>query len=176
VAIHGDKDYYKVLGVERNASADDIKRAYRGLARRYHPDANPGSKGAETRFKDVNEAYSVLGDPDKRKQYDARVSEQEARPGPKYRPGSPPPAFRPGPPPGAASARFGNAGRGPTRRGGVPGGVEADVSVTVGGLSVGLKIIDALIGGLDRALSSADRTPSGRRPPPGSRSGTGRKS
>lgn len=64
------KDYYKVLGVERNASADAIKTAYRKLARKYHPDLNPGDKKAEERFKGINEAYDVLGDPAKRKKYD----------------------------------------------------------------------------------------------------------
>ena len=64
------KDYYKVLGVARTASGDDIKKAFRKLARRYHPDVNPGDKKAETKFKEINEAYEVLSDPDKRKKYD----------------------------------------------------------------------------------------------------------
>ena len=63
-------DYYKVLGVEKNASADDIKRAYRRLAIKYHPDKNPGDKEAEEKFKECAEAYEVLSDADKRKQYD----------------------------------------------------------------------------------------------------------
>jgi molecular chaperone DnaJ len=65
-----EKDYYKVLGVTRSASADDIKKAYRKLARELHPDRNPEDKNAETRFKDVSEAYAVLSDPGKRKEYD----------------------------------------------------------------------------------------------------------
>ncbi|MFB2936737.1 DnaJ C-terminal domain-containing protein [Aerosakkonemataceae cyanobacterium BLCC-F154] len=64
------KDYYAVLGVTKTASADEIKKVYRRLARKYHPDMNPGDKQAEARFKEVTEAYEVLSDPDKRKKYD----------------------------------------------------------------------------------------------------------
>src|SRR5512138_2708575 len=64
------KDYYKVLGVERNASEDDIRKAYRKLAMQYHPDRNPNDKQAEERFKEINEAYQVLSDPQKRTHYD----------------------------------------------------------------------------------------------------------
>lgn len=64
------KDYYKILGVERNASESDIKKAFRKLAMKYHPDRNPGNKSAEEKFKDLNEAYEVLSDPQKRSRYD----------------------------------------------------------------------------------------------------------
>jgi curved DNA-binding protein len=65
-----DKKYYSVLGVPENASEKDIKNAYRKLARKYHPDMNPGDKSAEEKFKELNEAYEVLSDPEKRKLYD----------------------------------------------------------------------------------------------------------
>ncbi len=64
------KDYYKILGVERNADEREIKKAYRRLARKYHPDLNPQDKEAERKFKEINEAYEVLSDPEKRKRYD----------------------------------------------------------------------------------------------------------
>src|SRR5512142_1273048 len=63
-------DYYKVLGVGKNASDAEIKKAYRKLARQYHPDRNSGDKKAEERFKEISQAYDVLSDPEKRKHYD----------------------------------------------------------------------------------------------------------
>ena len=82
------KDYYEILGVSRNASEKEIKSAYRKLARKYHPDTNKGDKQAEEKFKEINEAYEVLGDPAKRKRYDTLGSN--------FRGGSdftPPPGF-----------------------------------------------------------------------------------
>jgi molecular chaperone DnaJ len=75
------KDFYETLGVARGAAQDEIKKAYRKLARQYHPDANPGDASAEERFKEVQHAYDVLSDPEKRKQYD-RVGASNGRPGP----------------------------------------------------------------------------------------------
>src|SRR5665213_1979227 len=79
------KDYYKVLGVERKASGDDIRKAFRKLARVYHPDVAKDKKQAEEKFKEINEANEVLSDPDKRKKYD--------EPGADWKNGGP----RPGP-------------------------------------------------------------------------------
>ena len=77
------KDYYATLGVPKTATAKEIKQAFRKLARQFHPDVNPGDKAAEARFKEINEAYEVLGDPEKRKTYDElganwRLYEQQA--------------------------------------------------------------------------------------------------
>src|SRR5215211_1750315 len=64
-------DYYKILGVDKNASEEDIKKAYRKLARKHHPDLNPHDKEAHAKFQQINEANEVLSDPEKRKKYDA---------------------------------------------------------------------------------------------------------
>lgn len=68
--MYGKRDYYEVLGVDKNASADEIKKAYRKKAIQYHPDKNPGNKEAEDKFKEAAEAYDVLSNPDKRARYD----------------------------------------------------------------------------------------------------------
>ena len=64
------RDYYEILGVDKNADEAAIKKAYRALAKKYHPDMNPGDKDAEAKFKEASEAYAVLSDAEKRRQYD----------------------------------------------------------------------------------------------------------
>jgi molecular chaperone DnaJ len=66
-----DKDFYKILGVSKDVTPEELKKAYRKLARKYHPDSNPGNDAAEARFKEISEAHSVLADPEQRKEYDA---------------------------------------------------------------------------------------------------------
>src|ERR1700736_4401795 len=70
MATTAKKDYYEILGVKKSASADEIRKAFRKLARKYHPDVNPGDKSAEEKFKALSEANDVLSDPKKRKIYD----------------------------------------------------------------------------------------------------------
>ena len=70
MSANGYRDYFKVLELDRGANADAIKRSFRKLARQYHPDVNPGDKDAETRFKEISEAYEVLSDPEKRRRYE----------------------------------------------------------------------------------------------------------
>src|ERR1700676_5253630 len=71
------KDYYQILGVPKDATPKAIKSAYRKLARQHHPDVNPGDKAAEEKFKDINEAYQALGNPEQRKKYDAMRAEYQ---------------------------------------------------------------------------------------------------
>src|SRR4051812_13507566 len=93
------KDYYDVLGVTRGASEDEIRKTFRKLARQYHPDVAKDKKTAEEKFKEINEAYEVLSDPDKRKKYDQL--------GANWKQGA---EFRP--PPGWQDMRGGGFGRG----------------------------------------------------------------
>src|SRR5271163_3171705 len=104
------KDYYKTLGVAREASQDEIKKAFRKLARQYHPDVAKDKKTAEEKFKGINEAYEVLGDPDKRKKYDELGADWKQA----------------GPQPGAG----GQAYRTHTWRSGEPGGEEFEFGGT----------------------------------------------
>jgi molecular chaperone DnaJ len=117
------KDLYRVLGVDKKASADDIKKAYRKLARQYHPDRNPGNTQAEERFKEVSAAYDVLGDVDKRKQYDRGTLFGGGRPG-AGGPGSPG-GFDPSSFGDILSDLFGRGGRGDAT-GGTPRGPRPD--------------------------------------------------
>ncbi len=79
-----EKDYYKILGVTKDTPPEEIKKAYRKLARKYHPDLNPGDKVAEQKFKEINEAYEVLGDPKKKAEYDRFGSAQFRTGGPGF--------------------------------------------------------------------------------------------
>src|SRR5690349_20409204 len=72
------QDYYEVMGVPRTATEEEIRQQFRKLARKHHPDVNPGNKSAEEKFKEINEAYEVLSDPDKRRRYDQLGSNWKA--------------------------------------------------------------------------------------------------
>ena len=158
------KDYYKILGVEKNAPEKDIKSAYRKLARKWHPDANPtNQKAAEERFKEISEAYEVLGDSEKRRKYDALGSDwanaaQQAEAQRRYR------ASQGAAPPGDpfGGAQFGNANgaagfsdffdlffSGVGRRGGAPGAQRSPYAERGGDLEteIDLALADAYSGG-----------------------------
>lgn len=99
MAVGTQKDYYAVLGVDRNAKPEAIRKAYRHLARKFHPDVNPGNKAAEEKFKDISQAYDILGDEKKRKIYDQYGFYSDNIP-----PGGYGPGYRPSEGPGAGAA------------------------------------------------------------------------
>ena len=139
------RDYYDVLGVARSASEKDIRQAYRKLARKHHPDLNPGDKQAEARFKEISEAHAVLSDADKRKKYDRWGADWE-RIEQAQKAGA------------AAGAGFGGA---PGGFGGAPGGFRWS---TGGAAPGGIPVDDELLGGLfDQLFSNAGRGRGGRR-------------
>src|SRR3974390_306511 len=78
------KDYYAILGVKKTASQEEIRKAFRKAARKYHPDVNPGDKKAEEKFKEINEAYEVLSDPQKRHKYDTLGPNWQEQFGPSF--------------------------------------------------------------------------------------------
>jgi molecular chaperone DnaJ len=124
------QDYYEVLGVKRDATADDLKKAFRHLARKYHPDLNKGSKEAEEKFKEINEAYQVLGDPQKKAQYD-QVGHVEFKPGDTagYQPPSYDDLFRDFGL-GDIFDAYSTGSRGPRRRAGADLRYDIDISLT----------------------------------------------
>ncbi len=128
-----EKDYYGVLGVPKNASASEIKKAYRKLAQQFHPDANPGNDDAEERFKEISAAYDVLGDEEKRKSYD-QVREMGA----------------------SGFGGFGPGGAGASGGGGWPGGVGGAGTVNVEDLG---DIFGGLFGGAGRGRSRTASRP-----------------
>ena len=142
------KDYYETLGVAKTATDKEIKQAYRKLARKFHPDVNPGDKTAESRFKEINEAYEVLGDADKRKKYDElganwRYYEQAQQ---------------------AGQSPFGGGWAGGTAPGG--GGYrtvnEEELREMFGGENPFSDFFQAFFGGAGRAESTGRRTKSSR--------------
>jgi curved DNA-binding protein len=131
------KDYYQVVGVARNASADEIRAAYRKLALKYHPDRNPGDKQAEDKFKDLNEAYQVLSDPQKRARYDQLGSAYS-----NYQRGG-------GPPGGFDWSQY--------TSGGGMGGQQVDLNDLFGGAGGGFSdFFSAIFGGMGGGMSAAD--------------------
>ncbi|MDX6689212.1 MAG: molecular chaperone DnaJ [Solirubrobacteraceae bacterium] len=129
------QDHYKVLGVDRKATADEIKKAYRKLARQYHPDKNPGDEKAEARFKQISQAHDVLGDPEKRKDYDRALSNPFSQAG---RGGSGQPGFDTSGFGDILSDLFGQATRGRGGAGGAPPrprserGRDLEAEITIG--------------------------------------------
>lgn len=144
-------DYYRILGVTPDATRDEIRRAYRHLARRYHPDANPGDKRAEARIKQINEAHAVLMDPMQREQYDASRPRRTRTAGRATR----------GPESSRANHESGDDALVSIRRKVSRPNVAVDVNVDLSGLAAGFGMFADLIGGLDRLVSAADRAIAG---------------
>src|SRR3954449_5888529 len=129
-------EYYETLGVPKNASADDVRKAYRKLARKYHPDLNPGDKSSEDRFKNVQEAYDILGDPKKRQMYDQfGFYSENGFPGAGPGPGGPGPQQQPNMDFSGFdfSEFFGGAGERPAGAGGGPQGAGRRTESSGGG-------------------------------------------
>ncbi|GIV95347.1 MAG: molecular chaperone DnaJ [Herpetosiphonaceae bacterium] len=126
------KDYYKILGVSKNATEQEIKKAYRKLARKYHPDINPGNKEAEARFKEINEAYEVLSDKEKREKYDRFGSDWQR----------------------AQQTGAGGFDWSQWAAGGAPGGVRIDVGPGFQGTGDFSDFFEALFGGMGRRATS----------------------
>jgi curved DNA-binding protein len=142
------RDYYEILGVKRSASEDEVKKAYRKLARKFHPDLNPGDKAAEEEFKQVQEAYDVLSDAENRKLFDQYGENWRAV---KAGAGAPPPGWSPGV--GASGGRWS------TSTGGAPGGFdfsEFDFSGLGGGGAGGFDVFEEMFG---RARGGRTRRP-----------------
>ena len=150
------KDYYKILGVERNADEKEIKKAYRRLARQYHPDMNPGDQAAEARFKEINEAHEVLSDPEKRRKYDELGQNYQ-----RWQQGG-------GPAGGFDwSEYFASRGQGAASSG--PGGVRVEygnINDLFGGGQDFSDFFQAIFGGAPRGATTTGRRTAGRRPSP----------
>src|SRR5437868_5331651 len=150
------KDYYSTLGVSKTASEKEIKQAYRKLARKHHPDVNPGDKSAETRFKEMNEAYEVLGDPAKRKKYDELGANWRA-----YE--------QAGSAPGGAGFDPGQFGGGWNSGGGAPGGqggyrtmTQEEMNEMFGGDNPFSDFFQTFFGGAGSAAGGGTRSRGGR--------------
>ncbi|HEX8553003.1 MAG TPA: J domain-containing protein [Abditibacteriaceae bacterium] len=142
------KDFYKILGVDRKADEKDIKKAYRKLARQYHPDINPNNAAAEAKFKEINEAYQVLSDPEKRPLYDQWGDDYDKIPA-GYTGGPGGVNFGGGAGPNFGGGNFNNADFEELfRRGGGPGGVRFETGAPAGG--AGSDLFESLFGGRGR--------------------------
>lgn len=149
-----ENDPYRVLGIKRGASDEQIKRAYHRLARQYHPDVNGGNAKAESRFKEINEAYAVLSDPEKRREYESADAGRRNAPHQTVR-SAPPRRPSPPRPPSGVHVHISRGGQPEESR-----GITAGVDIGVSGLSAGLGIASGLLSGLERLVTSAERAAS----------------